>query len=350
MEAGTESRIQTLIDRGEEAGCLNLSEVAEVVQSLDLEPEEVESVYEQIQSRGIDLTDDCARQGGQEGSYANDELAVQTTDALQLFLNEVSRHRLLTAEEEVALAKRIERGDQEAKERMINSNLRLVVSLAKKYQASQLSLLDLIQEGILGLIRATEKFDWRRGYKFSTYATWWIRQAIERGIANKARTIRMPVHVLQRERKLGRAERDLAVRLGRPPTDEEVAEAAEVPLKQVQEVREAARVLTSLDRPVGEGEETTLGQLFESDAPGVEETVEVSLQEDAVRRAVSELPDPERSVVKLRYGLNGSSNPKSIEEVTRQLDMPREQVKRFESQALRRLARMREIESLDEAA
>jgi RNA polymerase primary sigma factor len=350
MEAGTESRIQTLIDRGEETGCLNLSEVAEVVQSLDLESDEVESVYEQIQSRGIDLSDDCARQGGQEGSYANDELAVQTTDALQLFLNEVSRHRLLTAEEEVALAKRIERGDQEAKERMINSNLRLVVSLAKKYQGSQLSLLDLIQEGILGLIRATEKFDWRRGYKFSTYATWWIRQAIERGISNKARTIRMPVHVLQRERKLGRAERDLAVRLGRPPTDEEVAEAAEVPLKQVKEVREAARVLTSLDRPVGEGEETTLGQLFESDAPGVEETVEVSLREDAVRRAVSELPDPERSVVKLRYGLNGSPDPKSIEEVTRQLDMPREQVKRFESQALRRLARMREIETLGDAA
>jgi RNA polymerase primary sigma factor len=350
MEAGIDSRIQTLIDRGEEAGCLNLSEVAEVLQSLDLEPEEVEPVYEQIQSRGIDLTDDCARQDGKEGSYGNDELAVQTTDALQLFLNEVSRHRLLTADEEVALAKRIESGDQEAKERMINSNLRLVVSLAKKYQGSQLSLLDLIQEGILGLIRATEKFDWRRGFKFSTYATWWIRQAIERGIANKARTIRMPVHVLQRERKLNRAERQLAVKLGRPPTEEEVAEAAKVPLKQLKEVREAARVLTSLDRPVGEGEETTLGELFESDAPEVDETVEVSLREDAVRRAVSELPDPERSVVKLRYGLNGSPDPKSIEEVTRQLDMPREQVKRFESQALRRLARMREIESLDEAA
>jgi RNA polymerase primary sigma factor len=350
MEAGTDSRIQTLIDRGEELGCLNLSEVAEVLQSLDLEPEEVEPVYEQIQSRGIDLTDDCARQDGKEGSYGNEELAVQTTDALQLFLNEVGRHRLLTADEEVALAKRIESGDPEAKERMINSNLRLVVSLARKYQGNELSLLDLIQEGILGLIRATEKFDWRRGFKFSTYATWWIRQAIERGIANKARTIRMPVHVLQRERKLNRAERQLAVKLGRPPTEEEVAEAAKVPLKQVREVREAARVLTSLDRPVGEGEETTLGELFESDAPEVDETVEVSLREDAVRRAVSELPDPERSVVKLRYGLNGNPDPKSIEEVTRQLDMPREQVKRFESQALRRLARMREIESLDEAA
>ena len=354
MEAATantrEKRLRELIEHGEEAGCLNLSEVGEITQELELEPDDVESLYERIHARGIELSDDCARQGSRDGSYANQDLAVQTTDALQLFLNEVSRHRLLTAAEEVELAKRIERGDREAKERMINSNLRLVVSLAKKYQASQLSLLDLIQEGILGLIRATEKFDWRRGYKFSTYATWWIRQAIERGIANKARTIRMPVHVLQRERKLDRAERELAVELGRPPTDEEIAERAEIPVKQVGEVREAARVLTSLDRPVGEEDETTLGELFETDQPDVEETVEVSLREDAVRRAVSELPDPEREVVKLRYGLNGDPDPKSIEEVVRRLDMSRENVKRVESRALRRLARMREIGSLDEAA
>src|SRR3954469_4262848 len=327
MEAGTDTRIRTLIDRGEEAGCLNLSEVAEVLQSLDLEPEEVESIYGQIQSRGIDLTDDCSRQDGGEGSYGNDQLAVQTTDALQLFLNEVGRHRLLTAEEEVALAKRIEGGDQEAKERMVNSNLRLVVSLARKYQSSQLSLLDLIQEGILGLIRATEKFDWRRGYKFSTYATWWIRQAIERGIANKARTIRVPVHVLQRERKLNRAERALSTELGRAPTDEEIAARAEIPLNQLQGIRESARVLTSLDRPVGEDEDTTLGAMFESDDPSVSETVELSLRQEAVRRAVADLPDPERRVVKLRYGLDGDPDPKSLEEVVRQLDMPRDRVR-----------------------
>ena len=349
MEVENERRIQELIERGEEAGCLNLSEVAELTRALELEPEEVESVYELIHGRGIELSDDCARQGGGDGSYENGELATQTTDALQLFLNEVSRHRLLTAEDEVSLAKRIERGDQEAKERMINSNLRLVVSLAKKYHATELSLLDLIQEGILGLIRAVEKFDWRRGYKFSTYATWWIRQAIERGIANKARTIRMPVHVLQRERKLARAERELAYELGRPATDAEIAERAKVPLKQVNEVRDAARVLTSLDRPVGEEEETTLGQLFESDDPDVSEVVELSLREDAVRRAVSELPDLERSVVKLRYGLNGDPDPKSIEEVVRQLGMPRDHVKRVESQALERLSHMRELEALEGA-
>jgi RNA polymerase primary sigma factor len=350
MEASTDRQIATLLERGEELGCLNLSEVAEVVQKLELEPEQVESLYDDLHSRGIDLTDDCARTDAGDGSYANQELASTTTDALQLFLNEVSRHRLLTASEEVELAKRIERGDMEAKERMINSNLRLVVSLAKKYQTQQLSLLDLIQEGILGLIRAVEKFDWRRGYKFSTYATWWIRQAIERGMSNKARTIRMPVHVLQRERKLDRAERELAAKLGRPPTDEEIAEAAQLPMKQVQDVRDAARVLTSLDRPVGEDEETTLGQLFESDEPGPEEIVSVSLQEDAVRRAVAELPEPERQVVSLRYGLNGGPDPKSIEEVVRELGMSREQVKEVESEALERLSRMREIGSLKEAA
>jgi RNA polymerase primary sigma factor len=347
---GRERRIRELIEQGEEAGCLSLSEVAEVTRELELEPDDVESLYEQIHAREIELSDDCARRASRDGSYGNQELAVQTTDALQLFLNEVSRHRLLTAEEEVELAKRIERGDQEAKERMINSNLRLVVSLAKKYQASQLSLLDLIQEGILGLIRAAEKFDWRRGYKFSTYATWWIRQAIERGVANKARTIRMPVHVLQRERKLDRAERELMLEFGRPPTDEEVADRADVPIRQVREVRDAARVLTSLDRPVGEEEETTLGELVDAGEPAVDETVEVSLRKEAVRRAVSELPDTEREVVKLRYGLNGDPDPKSIEEVVRRLDMSRENVRRVESRALRRLARMRELGSLGEAA
>jgi RNA polymerase primary sigma factor len=265
-------------------------------------------------------------------------------------LNEISRYPLLTKEEEVELAKRIERGDQEAKDRLINSNLRLVVSIAKKYQAADLTLLDLIQEGIFGLIRAAEKFDWRRGFKFSTYATWWIRQSVERGIANKARQIRVPVHILQREHKIQRAERKLTVELGRQPTDEELAQASGLPVRQVRDVRSAARAVTSLDRPVGETDEATLGDLLESEERSPDELVEVSLREDTVRKAVADLPDTERTVVKLRYGLNGHPDPKSVADVERQLGLSREDVRRIERTALAQLARMRELQGLQDAA
>src|SRR5205823_1536763 len=195
------------------------------------------------------------------------------------------RWPLLTAEEEVELSKRIERGDLEAKERMINSNLRLVVSIAKRYQGHGLSLLDLIQEGIIGLIRAVEKFDWRRGFKFSTYATWWIRQAVQRGVANKSRTIRIPVHIVEREQKIARAERALAPALGRQPTDEEVAERSKLPLKHVREVREAARAVTSLDKPIGSENEGAFGDLIASEQVQPEEEVHVSLQQEVLREA-----------------------------------------------------------------
>ncbi len=340
----------TLAERGEDIGCVNTSEVGELVQALDLDENDVHTLYERLQGRGIDVTDDCERDGAGEGTYANDELASSTTDALRLFLNEISRYPLLTAAEEVDLAKRIERGDQEAKERMVSSNLRLVVSIAKKYQAQELTLLDLIQEGIFGLIRATEKFDWRRGYKFSTYATWWIRQSIERGIANKARTIRIPVHILQRENKINRAQRRLVVELGRDPSDEELAEATELPVQQVRDARSAARAVTSLDRPVGEDGEASLGDMFESDEPPPDEMVEISFREEEVRRAVAELPDPERKIVRLRYGLNGSPDPKSVEEVVRTLGMSRDEVRRLEQDALSRLARVRELQGLEDAA
>ncbi|MBW8742591.1 MAG: sigma-70 family RNA polymerase sigma factor, partial [Acidobacteria bacterium] len=197
-----DERLQTLLDQGEEAGCLNLSAVNEFLQEADLDQEQTEGFFEQLEERHITLSDDCARGDAQEGTYVNGDLAAATTDALQLFLNEAGRYKLLTASEEVELAKRIERGDKAAKDLMINSNLRLVVSIAKKYQGHGISLLDLIQEGIIGLIRAVEKFDWRRGYKFSTYATWWIRQAVQRGVANKSRTIRIPVHIVEREQKI----------------------------------------------------------------------------------------------------------------------------------------------------
>jgi RNA polymerase primary sigma factor len=343
-----DQRLVRLLDRGEEVGCVNLSELSELVQELDLDDDQAQELHERIDASGLTVTDDCGRDRVEPTSYANGDLAATTTDALQLFLNEVSRHPLLTAEQEVELAKAIERGDLEAKERMINSNLRLVVSIAKKYQGNEMPLLDLIQEGILGLIRATEKFDWRRGYKFSTYATFWIRESIQRGLANRGRTIRLPVHIGQRERKVARTERELSAKLGRDPTEEEVAEAAELTLEDVRELRDAARTVTSLDKPVGD-EDTPFGDLLGSDQPQTEEEVEISLREDALRNAIARLPDQEQQVVKLRYGINGDE-PTPLRETGRRLGLSAEGVRKIESKALERLSRARELEGLSEAA
>src|ERR687892_531406 len=243
-DESAERRFEGLIERGEERGCVNLSEL------LELADEETQSLQERLEARGIEVADDCGNGAPPGPLYNHDELVVMTSDTLQLFLRDVRRHPLLSAEEEIELAQRIERGDLEAKERMVNSNLRLVVSLAKKYQGHELALLDLIQEGILGLIRAAEKFDWRKGYKFSTYATFWIRQAIQRGLANQGRTIRLPVHIGQRERKIAKTERELAVELERMPTDEEIAKAAGISLRELRETREFSLTVTSLQRPV----------------------------------------------------------------------------------------------------
>src|SRR5438034_490135 len=274
--------VAALIAQGEREGCLNLSRFNEFVAEHELEDDDVRSLYDQLDERGIEVSDDCGRET-EQSTYVNGDLAVATTDALQLFLNEAGRWPLLTAEEEVELAKRIERGDKEAKDRMINSNLRLVVSIAKRYQGHGLSLLDLIQEGIIGLIRAVEKFDWRRGFKFSTYATWWIRQAVQRGVANKSRTIRIPVHIVEREQKIARAERDLTLKLGRAPTDGEVAKQAKLSPKHVAEVRAAARAVTSLDRPVGEEGDMRYGDLFAGESREPMEEVHLSFAENMVR-------------------------------------------------------------------
>ena len=343
-------QLRALIDQGEERGCVNLSAFSELVQELELDDEAIAAVYEQLDERGIQLTDDCANATVEQSTYVNGDLAVMTTDSLQLFLNEAGRYPLLTAAEEVELAKRIERGDKEAKDIMINSNLRLVVSIAKKYQGHGLSLLDLIQEGIIGLIRGVEKFDWRRGYKFSTYATWWIRQAVQRGVANKSRTIRIPVHIVEREQKMSRAERELMAKLERPPTDEEIAKKAKLPLKQVREVRQAARAVASLDKPVGDAGDTAFGDLVATDGGNVEEEVTISLGEDALHRAVEMLPDRERTVIKLRYGLDGDRDPMSLETIGKELGITRERVRQIETQALSRLATERELESLRSAA
>jgi len=329
--------------------CVELSELSELVQELELADEDSQTLSELLQERGLEVRDDCGRSQSEQTSYVNDALAERTTDALALFLQEVSRHPLLTREEEVELAKRIERGDLGAKERMVNSNLRLVMSIARKYQGVEMSLLDLIQEGILGLIRATEKFDYRKGFKFSTYATFWIRESIQRALANRARTIRIPVHIGQRERKIGRAQRELVARLGREPTEAELAAAAELDIRELQEAREAARVVTSLDRPVGEEEDTTLGALLPSDARSPAEEVEIALRGEAIRSALARLPEREREVVKLRYGIDGD-DPTPLSEAGRRLGISPDAVRKLERRALAELAESRELDALRPAA
>jgi RNA polymerase primary sigma factor len=338
-----------LIDRGEERGCVDLAEVDELAQSLELEDEELSALYEQLHARHIELRDDCTRADAPEAPIDDAAFATVTTDTLQLFLNEIGRHRLLTPSEEIDLAKRIERGDLRAKDRMINANLRLVVSIAKKYQGSELTLLDLIQEGILGLIRAVEKFDWRRGYRFSTYATWWIRQAVERGMDAKARTIKLPINLVRNQRKLARAENALALKLDRAPTDRELAAAADISLEELHALRDAARAVTSLDRPLGEEDDAAFGDLLPSEGPTPEDEVHVSLRTEALQSALGELPERERKVVELRYGIAGAE-PTPLREIGRQLGITPERVRQIESRALGRLGRMRELAALREAA
>jgi RNA polymerase primary sigma factor len=341
--------VSALIEHGEEHGCVHMTELYEVVGRLELDEDEIESLLERLEAHGVELTDDCSRISDEAVLYTNNQLASSTTDALQLFLNEAGRYKLLTAAEEVELAKRIERGDKPAKDMLINSNLRLVVSIAKRYQGHGLSLLDLIQEGIIGLIRAAEKFDWRKGFKFSTYATWWIRQAVQRGVANKARTIRIPVHIVEREQKISRAERELVAKLERAPTDQELAAAAKLPLKQVREVRAAARAVASLDKPVGEDDSASFGDLFASPDASPDEQVEIQLTEKALHEAIAELSEREQQILKLRYGLSGTEEPKSLDEIGRILGVTRERVRQLEAEALRRLAERREIAGLKAA-
>jgi RNA polymerase primary sigma factor len=342
----THDQLRALMEHAEETGCVNLSAFTQLMTELDFDDEQVASLYDHFEEHGIELTDDCSLPDVAETHYSNETVAAMTTDSLQLFLNEAGRYPLLTAAEEVELAKLIERGDRLAKDRMINSNLRLVVSIAKKYQGHGLSLLDLIQEGIIGLIRAVEKFDWRRGYKFSTYATWWIRQAVQRGVANKSRTIRIPVHIVEREQKIARAERELTLKLERPPTDEEVAATAKLSLKHVREVRAAARAVASLDKPLGDESDTAFGDIVATDKSDVEEEVVVGLSEDTLRGVVEKLPDREKQVIKLRYGLDGDRDPKSLEQIGREMGLTRERVRQIETQALERLAREREVAAM----
>ena len=331
--------VRLLLDSCEQAGRIGAAELAELVETHELAPLEFEALLRELDTRAIEVVDEPPPEAPPPVQPLE-----STTDALQLFLREAGRHQLLTAAQEVELAKRIERGDMEAKQQMIQANLRLVVSIAKNYRNQGLPFLDLIQEGTLGLIRAVEKFDWRRGFKFSTYATWWIRQAVARALADKARTIRMPVHVVERLQKMNRAERALWTQLGREPTLEEIADEAAITPQQALEVRAAARASASLDAPVGDTEDAVLGDFVAGEEPLPEEAVEQQLRSEALRHALAALPERERSVLELRYGIGGGE-PKTLEEIGRRLGLTRERVRQIELESLRRLAAAREMQS-----
>jgi RNA polymerase primary sigma factor len=339
--------IHTLLERGQQRGFVVLSDIDELARVLDLDDAALEDLYERLADREIAVRDDFGQRAAST-TYQNGDLTSTTTDALQLFLNEVRRHRLLTGSEEVALAKRVEMGDKAAKDQMINANLRLVVSIAKRYQGGGLALLDLIQEGVLGLIRAVEKFDWRRGFKFSTYATWWIRQAVARGVANQAREIRLPIHVVEEEQRIARAEHRLFASLGREPTMDELMAESGLDRERIERVRHAPRAVTSLDKPVGEDDGTLLGELMGSDQDLFED-LHMSLTQSTLTRLVATLPERHQTVVRLRYGLGGFE-PTTLRDVGRRLGISPERVRQIEVEALELLAMDREIAALHEAA
>jgi len=276
-----------------------------------------------------------------------DERSDYTVDAMAQFLAGVSRYRLLTGAEELELAKRIEQGDLEAKEKLITHNLRLVISIAKRYQtSSNMTLLDLVQEGALGLIRATEKFDWRRGLKFSTYATLWIRQAIQRGLADRGRVIRLPAAVEQMERKIAAARHRLSEELGRDPAPEELAAATGIELARVLDVMIAPRVVTSLDRPVGEDDETALGAMLATDVRDIDEDLEREFERELVRHAVATISEPGQSVIRRRFGLDRDTEPQTYAAIARELQLDTYRVRRIEERALRQLRARRELVAL----
>ena len=336
--------VLTLLEAAEVDGTVRRGELTELIDSQELDELEVDALQQELDRRGVDVLDDDRVEPPPPPTPAQ-QVFETTTDALQLFLREAGRHRLLTAAQEVELAKKIEGGDEQAKQQMIQANLRLVVSIAKNYRNQGLPFLDLIQEGTLGLIRAVEKFDWRRGFKFSTYATWWIRQAVARALADKARTIRMPVHIVERLQKMNRAERTLWTQLGREPTLEEIAEEASLPLQQAREVRAAARASASLDQPVGETDDAVFGDFVAGDGPLPEEQVELSLRSQALQEALRSLPERERHVLVLRYGLF-DGEARTLEEIGRRLGLTRERVRQIELDSLKRLASLREMEAV----
>ncbi len=358
--------LRTLIAEGQERGYLTFEEISGCLEEVDVTKEQVQELHAHLEEHGIDVIEADGRPGASEGGATEGavrpepraaskrpeiDLTVEPSlDSLRLYLRSIGRVSLLTAEQEVHLAQRIERGDMQAKQQMIEANLRLVVSIAKGYLGRGLTFLDLIQEGSLGLIRAVEKFDHRRGFKFSTYATWWIRQAVTRAIADKGRTIRIPVHMVEKLNKVVHVERQLVQTLGREPTPEEIALELDCPVREVRDILRMAQQPVSLEKPIGEEEESELGDFVEDQsAESPFELASENLRRDNVRRALAALPQREREVIEMRFGLAGG-RPRTLEEVGRAFNVTRERIRQIENHSLKKLEALPVAQRLRDAS
>jgi RNA polymerase primary sigma factor len=347
---------QNLITQGHEKGFLTLDDIADALQEAELSTEKIEEIYAHITDSGVEIVEEKEAEGAealtapQEPAASTADRPVATDDSLRMYLRDIGRIPLLSAAEEVSLAKRMERGDMEAKSRLVEANLRLVVSIAKRYLGRGLSFLDLIQEGNLGLIRAVEKFDYRRGYKFSTYATWWIRQAVTRAIADQARTIRIPVHMVEKLNHLVRAKRQLIQDLGREPTPEELAKVMDTTVDKVQHLIKISQSPVSLEKPVGDEEEAELGDFLEDEGtPKPMEAAVSEIKKDDLNKVLDSLPHRERKILELRYGLNGE-HPRTLEQIGRRFGVTRERIRQIEANTLTRLKELQETQHLRESA
>jgi RNA polymerase primary sigma factor len=340
---------KSLIASAQESGSIRADEVALALGELELDAAQLDEVFGALEEANVDVVTG-EQDEEDESEVARSSQREVSTDALQLFLKDIGKVELLTAPQEIELAKRIERGDDNAKRQMVEANLRLVVSIAKRYRNQGLPFLDLIQEGTIGLVRAAEKFDHRKGFKFSTYATWWIRQAVARALADKARTIRMPVHVVEKLNKIVRTERKLRAELGREPVSREIARELDLTIEEVDQIRRSAQVPVSLEKPVGDDEESEFGHfLTDESAPLPEEAAEDVLRKDALGRILRTLSARERRVLELRYGLNGEQ-PRTLDEVGRAFNVTRERIRQIENQCLKKLRAVAEANALRDVA
>jgi len=337
---------RNLLEAAQAAGSVSQEDIALALDELDLDAGQIDEFYKTLEEMQVEVV--AAVEDEKEVPVA--ETREISTDSLQLFLKDIGKVDLLTAAQEVELAKRIERGDHGAKQEMVEANLRLVVSIAKRYRNQGLPFLDLIQEGTIGLVRAAEKFDYRKGFKFSTYATWWIRQAVARALADKARTIRMPVHVVEKLNKIVRSERKLRAELCREPTSEEIARDLDLPIEEVEQIQRSAQTPVSLEKPVGDEEESEFGHfLTDENVPLPDEAAEVAMRKETLKKILGTLSHRERRVLELRYGLDGE-HPRTLDEVGRTFNVTRERIRQIENQSLKKLRALADSHSLKDVA